>query len=161
MYEELKKECNDLLGNEKNFLANSSNFTSLLFHGIKSLNWVGFYFLKGDELILGPFQGKPACIRIKKGKGVCGLSAERCETIVVENVHDFPGHIACDSGSNSEIVIPLIKDGKLYGVLDIDSPAFSRFSKKDKVELEKLAKILLDSSDIEEFENYYQQTTNI
>ncbi len=155
MYDELKKECKDLLSGEKDFIANASNFASLLYLRIKSLNWVGFYFIQGNELILGPFQGKPACIRIILGKGVCGTSAEKKETIVVKNVDEFPGHIACDSVSNSEIVIPLIKNNILYGVLDIDSPAFDRFSNNDKLELERLVKILIDSSDIEKLKNYY------
>jgi len=156
MYIDLKKECRELLSDERDFIANCSNFASLIYLRIKSLNWVGFYFIIGDELLLGPFQGKPACIRIKMGNGVCGISAKNRKTIVVPNVHEFPGHIACDSASNSEIVIPLIKDNHLYGVLDIDSPAFDRFSKKDKDELEDLVKILVDCSDIEKIISYYQ-----
>jgi len=155
MYDELKKECLELLGSEKDFIANASNFASLLFMRIGSLNWAGFYFLEGDELLLGPFQGKPACIRIKMGKGVCGSAAKSRETLAVDNVHEFPGHIACDSASNSEIVIPLIKNGIFYGVLDIDSPAFCRFSDEDRKGLELLVQILMDCSDVEKLRKYY------
>jgi len=154
-YDEIKKECIELLKDERNFIANSSNFASLIYHRLKSLNWVGFYFVKCNQLILGPFQGKPACIKIEFGKGVCGKCAETANTIVVPNVHEFPGHIACDSASNSEIVIPLKQNGRLYGVFDIDSPAFNRFSDEDKTQLEELVKILIQSSKIEKIDNYY------
>lgn len=155
MYELIKKELISLLEEEKNFIANASNFSALIFNRIKSLNWVGFYFISGDELVLGPFQGKPACIRIKLGNGVCGTSAIRKETIVVPNVNEFPGHIACDSVSNSEIVIPLIDNNKLYGVLDIDSPAFNRFTEEDKKGLEELLSILIYSSNIKMIDTFY------
>jgi L-methionine (R)-S-oxide reductase len=155
MYNDIKRELKGLLGGEKDFIANVSNFCSLIYTRIKSLNWVGFYFLKENELILGPFQGKPACIRIALGKGVCGTSALNRETLVVPDVHKFDGHITCDSASNSEIVIPLIEDVKLIGVLDIDSPAFDRFTKEDKKGLEELVELFLKSCDTRPIEQYY------
>jgi GAF domain-containing protein len=105
---------------------------------LPDLNWAGFYFLQDEELVLGPFQGKPACVRISLGKGVCGVAAAQRETIIVANVHDFPGHIACDSASNSEIVVPLVKEGRLLGVLDLDSPQFARFDDRDAEGLNRL-----------------------
>ena len=118
------------------------NVTALLNDSMDDLNWAGFYFVKDDRLILGPFQGKVACVEIANGKGVCGTAWEKDETTVVPDVHQFPGHIACDSASNSEIVIPLHKDGKTIGVLDIDSPLFERFSEEDKEGLQKIARII-------------------
>ena len=115
---------------------------------LEDVNWAGFYFLKGGELVLGPFQGKPACIRIEIGKGVCGTAAVRRETVIVPNVHEYPGHFACDSASNSEIVVPLIKEGRLIGVLDLDSPKFSRFDDEDAAGLERLARVFVDSCDL-------------
>lgn len=155
LYKDLNKQCKELFANERDFFANASNFCSLIFHNIGSMNWVGFYMLQGNELVLGPFQGQPACIRIKLGKGVCGYSAKIKKTVIVPNVHKFEGHIACDSASNSEIVIPMIKNKKLFGVLDIDSPAFDRFSEQDKERIEKLLGVLLDCSDMEKVWNYY------
>ena len=102
------------------------------------MNWAGFYFLKDGELVLGPFQGQPACVRIKMGEGVCGTAAAKRETVVVSNVHEFPGHIACDSASNSEIVVPIIRDGELIGVLDLDSPSIDRFNNEDAAGLLRL-----------------------
>lgn len=119
-----------------------SNASALLFETLEQINWAGFYLLDGNTLILGPFQGKPACIKIPMGRGVCGTSASKDETVLVPDVHAFPGHIACDSASNSEIVIPLHKDGKLIGVLDIDSPVTNRFSETDKTGLELFAETL-------------------
>ncbi len=124
---------------EVTILANAS---ALLFDTLKEINWAGFYLLDGNTLILGPFQGKPACIKIPMGRGVCGTAASRNETVLVPDVHSFPGHIACDSASNSEIVIPLHRDGKLIGVLDIDSPVTDRFSETDKAGLELFAETL-------------------
>jgi len=144
-----------LFEDETNFVANASNFTSYVYHQIANLNWVGFYFFDGKELVLGPFQGKPACIRISLGKGVCGSAARSKKTIIVDDVHEFPGHIACDSASNSEIVIPIIIDEKLLGVLDIDSPALNRFSEDDKKLLEEYLQILIDSSDMLPVFEYY------
>lgn len=119
-----------------------SNASALLYDSLENLNWAGFYLLDGNTLILGPFQGKPACIKIPMGRGVCGTSASKDETVLVPDVHAFPGHIACDSASNSEIVIPLHKNGKLFGVLDIDSPVTNRFSETDKTGLELFAETL-------------------
>ena len=123
-------------------IANLANAAALLYHTLPELNWAGFYMLEGDTLVLGPFQGKTACIRIPMGNGVCGTAAKKNETVVVPDVHRFPGHIACDCASNSEIVIPLRKDGKVIGVLDIDSPVFGRFSDADQKGLEAFAAIL-------------------
>lgn len=120
------------LSSEENILANISNASAIINAVTEKINWCGFYFLKENVLILGPFQGLPACNRIKAGTGVCGTAIEKRETIVVKNVHEFEGHIACDSESKSEIVVPIIKDGVVYGVLDIDSPEYNRFSELDK-----------------------------
>ncbi len=146
LYEHLAAQLRSLLEGERDLIANAANFSSLLYHSLPDLNWAGFYFLKGRELVLGPFQGKPACVRIEIGKGVCGTAAEQKQTIIVDNVHDFPGHIACDSASNSEIVVPLIRDGKLIGVLDVDSPSFSRFDDEDAEGLNELVKVFIGSS---------------
>ena len=122
--------------------ANLANAAALLWQELDRINWAGFYLLEGDTLVLGPFQGKPACIEIPIGKGVCGTAAARKQTVVVPNVHDFSGHITCDSASESEIVIPILPGGKLFGVLDIDSPERERFSAEDKEGLERFAAIL-------------------
>lgn len=119
-----------------------ANASALIFGGLSELNWAGFYLFRNGELVLGPFQGKPACTRIAMGKGVCGTAAANGRTEVVPDVHKFPGHIACDCASNSEIVIPVYQDGAFYGVLDIDSPVFERFSEKDRIGLEQLVKVL-------------------
>lgn len=131
-----------LLEGEKNTIANLSNTAALLNQFLPNINWVGFYLLEEDELVLGPFQGLPACVRIPFGRGVCGTSLAQNKTIVVEDVHQFPGHIACDAASRSEIVIPLHKDGEIFGVLDIDSPITNRFSSIDQQGLETLVAIL-------------------
>ena len=123
-------------------IANLANASALLWQTLPNINWAGFYLLEQDKLVLAPFQGKPACIEIPLGKGVCGTAAATGKTVVVANVHEFDGHIACDSASNSEIVVPLFVNGELYGVLDIDSPIFSRFSEQDKLGLEQFAEIL-------------------
>jgi L-methionine (R)-S-oxide reductase len=144
-YELVKKQLQALLHGEKNQIANLSNTSALLNQFLDRINWVGFYLLdNNNELVLGPFQGLPACVRIPLGKGVCGTSAQNKETIRVEDVHQFPGHIACDAASNSEIVIPLIKDGELLGVLDIDSPEKNRFDELDQKQLEELTAILVE-----------------
>ena len=122
--------------------ANLANASALLKEALEEVNWVGFYLLEGDCLVLGPFQGRPACIEIPLGRGVCGTAAARNETVLVEDVHAFPGHIACDSASNSEIVVPIFKDGKVWGVLDIDSPYYARFTQEDQAGLEALVKVL-------------------
>jgi GAF domain-containing protein len=144
LYAALQSQLRSLFEGERDFIANAANFSSLLYHSLPDLNWAGFYLLKDGELVLGPFQGKPACVRIAMGKGVCGTAAEQRQTILVENVHEFPGHIACDSDSNSEIVVPLIKDQQLIGVLDLDSPLFGRFDDEDAKGLNELAEILMN-----------------
>ncbi|HEV2110362.1 MAG TPA: GAF domain-containing protein, partial [Gammaproteobacteria bacterium] len=126
-------------------VANAANFSALLYHGLPDLNWVGFYFMQDGELLVGPFQGKPACVRIALGKGVCGTAAETRQTQVVPDVNKFPGHIFCDGDSLSELVVPLIKDGKVLGVLDLDSPKLARFDQEDKAGLEALARVFLES----------------
>ena len=144
-YPELRAQLDALLEGEQDSIANAANTAALLYHSLPDVNWVGFYFLKGDELVLGPFQGKPACVRIALGKGVCGTAAERRESIVVPDVNAFPGHIACDAASRSELVVPLIKDGALIGVLDLDSPMTGRFGEEDRAGCESLAAIYLRS----------------
>ncbi|HXL99378.1 MAG TPA: GAF domain-containing protein [Rhizomicrobium sp.] len=146
IYYELALQARGLFEGERDAVANAANLASLLYFGLENLNWAGFYFLKEGQLVLGPFQGRPACVRIEVGKGVCGTAAARRETLVVANVHDFPGHIVCDVASNSEIVMPLIRDGKVIGVLDIDSPIQSRFDEEDRKGLEALAALWLKAS---------------
>jgi GAF domain-containing protein len=143
LYAEIHQNLKAVLTGESDPIANLANASALLFWSLPAINWAGFYLLKEHELVLGPFQGKIACVRIKLGQGVCGNAAEQRQTLVVPNVHEFPGHIACDSVSNSEIVVPIVKNDALLGVLDIDSPEFARFDDKDKLELEKFAQILI------------------
>ena len=150
-YREIQQQLAALFAGERNGLANAANMSALLYEALPDLNWVGFYFLQAGELVLGPFQGKVACVRIALGRGVCGTAAERRETLIVSDVNAFPGHIACDAASRSEIVIPLIKDGRLLGVLDIDSPQIARFDREDGVGLNAAAALLLQSSDLERF----------
>lgn len=145
LYDQLATQLSSLLAGERDLIANAANFSSLLFHSLPDLNWVGFYFAKDNELVLGPFQGKPACVRITVGQGVCGVGAAKCETVIVPNVHEFPGHIACDSASNSEIVVPLMKQSKLIGVLDLDSPKMGRFDEVDADGLSRLTRIFIES----------------
>ena len=145
LYDQLAAQLSSLLAGERDLVANAANFSSFIFYALPDLNWAGFYFAKDGELVLGPFQGQPACVRIKIGQGVCGAGAAKCDTVIVANVHEFPGHIACDSASNSEIVVPLMKDGRMIGVLDLDSPKLSRFDREDAAGLEQLVKILLSS----------------
>lgn len=144
-YESLTSSLKALLSAESDFIANLANTSALLFAHLSNINWAGFYLLKGDELVLGPFQGKLACTRIKLGRGVCGTAAIKRETLVVPDVDAFPGHIACDCDSRSEIVIPLISRGELWGVLDIDSPMTDRFSDADRIGLEKFVSVLTHS----------------
>src|SRR5438876_552835 len=148
LYASLAVQLRSLLEDERDFIANAANFASLLYHSLPDLNWAGLYLKKDGELVLGPFQGKPACVRIAIGAGVCGKAAQQRRPIFVDNVHDFPGHIACDSASNSEIVIPIIKDNGLIGVLDLDSPSFGRFNDEDALGLEALVEIFVSSSEI-------------
>ena len=143
LYAEIARELESLIAGEPDTIANLANAAALLFNSLPDLNWAGFYLLKDGELVVGPFQGKPACVRIAMGKGVCGTAAQRRSTVIVANVHEFAGHIACDSASNSEIVVPMIRDGELLGVLDIDSPKFERFDEQDQAGLEKFVRILL------------------
>ena len=131
-----------LISNDKYEVTSLSNMSALIFYNLPDVSWAGFYLVRDGKLILGPFQGKIACTEIKFGKGVCGTTAEKKETIIVKDVHKFPGHIACDSESNSEIVVPIFKNGELYGVLDLDSKKLERFDEKDKELLESLVKIL-------------------
>jgi GAF domain-containing protein len=145
LYGELAQQARALLEGERDPVANAANLAALIWHALPGLNWAGFYFWKDEQLVLGPFQGKPACVRIALGKGVCGTAAARRETVVVPNVHEFPGHIFCDSASNSEIVVPLVRGGALLGVLDLDSPALARFDDADRAGLETLARIWTDS----------------
>lgn len=147
IYEELVRQARGLLDGERDLIANTANLSALIWQMVPDLNWAGFYFLKGGELVLGPFQGKPACVRIAVGKGVCGTAVARRETVLVEDVHAFPGHIACDSASNSELVAPLIKGGQVKGVLDLDSPLFSRFDDEDRRAFETVVKLLVDGTD--------------
>lgn len=142
-YEALNRTLAALLDGERDWIANLANTTALLFTELADVNWAGFYLLKDGELVLGPFQGKPACVRIALGKGVCGTAAAQRRSIVVPDVHAFPGHIACDSASNSELVVPLIRDGELLGVLDLDSPQFARFDDEDRAGIEAIARVLL------------------
>jgi GAF domain-containing protein len=144
-YRDLARDLSALLAGERDFIANAANTAALIYDALPGLNWAGFYLYKSGELVLGPFQGKPACVRIAIGKGVCGTAAARRATVVVEDVHAFPGHIACDSASNSEIVIPLLRGEELLGVLDLDSPSHARFGAADASGLEVLAKIFVDS----------------
>lgn len=141
LYDGLVLQARALLEGERDRIANAANLSALLWHSLPDLNWAGFYFYDGRELVLGPFQGKPACVRIALGKGVCGTAAQTRETQMVADVHAFAGHIACDSASNSEIVVPLVRDNELLGVLDLDSPTLGRFDAEDRRGLESLAAV--------------------
>ncbi len=145
-YTLLKSQAEALMDGERNFLANCANVCALLFMELGEVNWAGVYLMDGEDLVVGPFQGKPACTRIAIGKGVCGTAAQTRTTQVIQNVHEFDGHIACDSASNSEIVVPMIKNGTLLGVLDIDSPEFSRFDERDAAGLEQIVEALVSGS---------------
>ncbi len=144
-YRLLADQAKALLSVTGDRIANAANMSALLFQELPDINWVGFYFLENDELILGPFQGRPACVQILLGQGVCGTAASSGAVLRVANVHEFDGHIACDTDSKSELVIPLAKDGKMIGVLDIDSPQQDRFSEEDESGLARLAEIYLNS----------------
>jgi L-methionine (R)-S-oxide reductase len=143
LYASLVVQLLSLLKGEHDFIANAANFSALLFNSLPNVNWAGFYFLRGEELVLGPFQGNPACVRIPMGTGVCGVAAQQCETIIVPNVHEFPGHIACDVASNSEIVVPLFDGERLLGVLDLDSPTIGRFDDRDADGLNELVTVFV------------------
>ena len=145
-YAQLLEQARALLHDERDRIANAANLSALVYHALPDLNWVGFYFYDGTELVVGPFQGLPACVRIPLDKGVCGAAASTRQTQRVEDVHAFPGHIACDSASNSELVVPLVgADGELIGVFDLDSPAPARFSVEDQEGLEAIARAYLES----------------
>ena len=141
-------EARALLTGERDRIANAANVAALVYHSLPDLNWAGFYFMQGGELVLGPFQGKPACVRIALGKGVCGTAARDRKTIVVPDVDAFPGHIACDSASRSEVVVPIVTGGKVIGVLDVDAPILNRFSGDDARMLEELVQVFVDSTDL-------------
>ena len=148
LYADLLGQAKALLAGERDATANAANLASLVFHTLPDLNWAGFYWLKDGGLVLGPFQGKPACVRIAVGKGVCGTAAATRRTVVVPDVHAFPGHIACDSASQSEIVVPVAKDGRLVGVLDLDSPRLARFDDEDARGLEALVAAFVAATDL-------------
>jgi GAF domain-containing protein len=150
-YRQLHEQMSALFVGEPDGLANAANMSALLYEALPNLNWAGFYFLRGHELVLGPFQGRVACVRIALGQGVCGTAAERRETVIVPDVHAFPGHIACDAASRSEIVVPLIQDERLLGVLDLDSPQVARFDDEDGAGLIAAVHLLLLHSDFTRF----------
>lgn len=143
-YVALTRSLVALLEGERDWIANLANTSALLAAELSDINWVGFYLLKDGELVLGPFQGKPACVRIAIGSGVCGMAAQRRESVLVPNVHEFEGHIACDNASNSELVVPLIRGSEVLGVLDVDSPKFARFDDEDRWGLEAIARIVAE-----------------
>ena len=147
LYEELARQARGLFAGERDAIANAANLSALIWHGLPDLNWAGFYFLKGGELVLGPFQGRPACVRIAMGTGVCGMAAAGAKTILVPDVHRFPGHIVCDADSNSELAAPLLAGGRAIGVLDLDSPLFGRFDEADAAGVETLARLWVEGSD--------------
>ncbi len=147
MYEELLRQARGLLEGERDLVANTANLSALIWQIVPDLNWAGFYFMRGGELVLGPFQGKPACVRIAVGKGVCGTAVASRSTMLVEDVHAFPGHIACDAASNSELVVPLIMSGQVVGVLDLDSPQPGRFDGVDQHGVEQLVAFLMTATD--------------
>ena len=147
-YRELEQQLSGLFTDESDGLANAANLCALLYQALPGLNWVGFYFLRGNELVLGPFQGKVACVRIALGRGVCGTAAERRETVVVPDVHAFAGHIACDAASRAEIVVPLLRGDELLGVLDLDSPELERFDQDDADGLGAAVQLFLAHSDL-------------
>jgi len=146
-YPLLVAQLQALLAGERDFIANAAQFSAFLFQELSDLNWAGFYLARGEELVLGPFQGKVACVRIPFGRGVCGAAAVTGQTQRVDDVHAFAGHIACDSASNSELVVPLFKDGRLLGVLDLDSPRLGRFSAEDQIGIEQLVQVFIGLTD--------------
>ncbi len=148
LYEELLPIARALFEGERDALANSANLAALLYHSLPELNWAGFYWLRGGQLVLGPFQGKPACVRIPLGKGVCGTAAAQAHTVIVPDVGAFPGHIACDSASRSELVVPVMYGGRVLGVLDLDSPRKERFTLEDAAALEAVVRAFVEASDL-------------
>lgn len=149
-YEQLATQLQGLLAGETDPIANAANTVALIFDALPEVSWAGFYFLRGGELIVGPFQGKPACVRIALGRGVCGTAAAKRETIIVQDVNAFPGHIACDAASQSEVVVPLLAADRLAGVLDLDSARLARFDEVDARGLERLAGLFLGASRLDE-----------
>ena len=147
LYRELAAALESLLAGESDALANLANASAVLAQALERINWCGFYLARGEDLVLGPFQGKPACVRIAMGKGVCGTAAARRDSLVVPDVAKFPGHIACDPASRSEIVVPIVENGMLRGVLDVDSPQAARFDEEDREGLEKFVKTLVPRVD--------------
>ncbi len=145
-YRRLAADLGALIAGESDFIANAANAAALLYEALPRVNWAGFYFLRGTELVVGPFQGRPACVRIALGRGVCGTAAAERRTLVVPDVHAFPGHIACDAASRSEIVVPLLHENRLLGVLDIDSPETERFTDADAAGLEALVRVFVAGS---------------
>jgi L-methionine (R)-S-oxide reductase len=143
LYADLASQLEGIMAGETDLIANTANMAAVIYHGLSDLNWAGFYLMRDGELVLGPFQGKPACIRIPVGKGVCGTAAQTLTSQVVPDVHAFPGHIACDAASRSELVVPLLAGGRVLGVLDLDSPHPNRFDDQDRQGCEKLVSILL------------------
>ena len=151
LYRDLATQLASLIAGEPDRIANAANMAALIYHGLPDLNWAGFYFTQskftqGEELVLGPFQGQPACVRIPWGSGVCGTAAARRETVLVADVHDFPGHIACDPASRAELVVPLVEAGRVTGVLDLDSPRLARFDAEDRRGCEELVRTFLAGS---------------
>ncbi|HLQ13715.1 MAG TPA: GAF domain-containing protein [Steroidobacteraceae bacterium] len=142
-YADLQRALAGLLAGEPDFIANAANFAALVYHSLPDLNWAGCYFLRGQELVLGPFQGRPACVRIAMGRGVCGTAAQQRASVVVADVHEFPDHIVCDPVSRSELVVPLIKDSELVGVFDLDSPLPGRFNEEDRAGMEIAVRTLM------------------
>ncbi|MBB3226206.1 GAF domain-containing protein [Luteibacter sp. Sphag1AF] len=146
LYKELAQQASGILAGETNLVANAANFAALVFNALPDINWSGFYLFDGTELVVGPFQGKPACVRIALGRGVCGAAASTRETQLVVDVHQFEGHIACDAASQSEIVVPLVRaDGTLLGVWDVDSPSVGRFDDEDRAGMEELCRVFMTS----------------
>ncbi len=145
LYAELAEQARGLLHGERDCIANAANFASLIWHAVPDINWCGFYFFDGTELVVGPFQGRPACVRIALGKGVCGTAATTRKTQLVRDVNAFAGHIACDSASQSEVVVPLVDGERLLGVWDVDSPTIARFDDEDRIGMEQLCAIFLES----------------
>ena len=143
LYEQLRTELDALISGEEDWIANLANAAALLYHALPDVNWAGFYLLKQGVLVVGPFQGQPACVRIALGRGVCGTAASKRHTLIVPNVHEFGDHIACDSASNAEIVVPMIRNDEVLGVLDVDSPVFGRFDAEDQQGLERFVEALL------------------
>ena len=147
-YESIARRLESLLEGERDFLANSANTAALVFELAGDVNWAGFYFRQGDELVLGPFQGRTACVRIAFGRGVCGAAASRGESVLVDNVHRFEGHIACDAASNAELVVPIVDNGRVLGVFDLDSPTVARFDDEDRRGIEGLIEVFQRCTDL-------------